>query len=80
MLGQRIFELGNLVALGQVGIEVVLAGEQAGGGDLAAQRQPHPHGQLYSLAVDHRQHAGHAGAHRTHRGVGFRLRGIDHCT
>ena len=63
-------ELGDLVGLGEVGVEVVLPVEPAGPGDLPVQGQAHLHGVLQHLLVDHRQGAGHAHAHRAAVGVG----------
>ncbi len=60
-----------LVALGQVRVEVVLAGEDADRLDGAAQRQPGPHRQLHHLLVERRQHAGHAQADRADVAVGL---------
>ena len=63
-------ELGNLVRLGQVGVEVVLPVEPAGPGDLTVQGQARLDGQLHHLLVEHRQGTRHAGTHRTAVGVG----------
>ena len=56
--GERDVVLGDLVALRQVGIPVVLAVEERPLGDLAAEREAEPHRPLDRLAVRHRQHAG----------------------
>ncbi len=74
---QGLLVLRDLVALGQVGIEVVLAGEDAGGVDLAAQRQGDAQAVLDGALVDDGQDAGHAGADRADGDVGLRHGGID---
>ncbi|MPN30553.1 hypothetical protein SDC9_178024 [bioreactor metagenome] len=68
---QRLVVLGDLVVLGHVGIEVVLARESAPAGDIAAQAEPDPDRRFARLLVDHRQRAGQPQADRT--GVGVRL-------
>ena len=50
-LADGLIVLGNLVALGQVGIEIVLAGETRQWPDAAAHRQPHADGKLHGLVV-----------------------------
>ena len=52
------FVLGNLVALGQVGVEVVLAGKQVVAGNLAAGGQAHLHGVFHGHVVHLGQGAG----------------------
>ena len=64
-------ELGHLIALGQVGIEIVFAVEFAVAGDVAVQGQSRPDGQLHHAAVKHRQHPRQAQTHRAHVGVGL---------
>src|SRR5690606_5672210 len=54
---QRLVELRDLVALGQVGIEVVLARENAGLVHLATERQRRARGQGDGPLVGHRQRA-----------------------
>ena len=56
---QRVVELADLVALRQVGIEVVLAVEPAPLVDLRLDREARAHRLADALAVEHRQHAGH---------------------
>ena len=68
-LGDRLVVLRNLVALGQVGIEVVLAREDRRLVDAAVQRHRRQHGELHRLPVQHRQRAGQAEAHRADVGV-----------
>jgi len=68
---QREFVLADLVAFGQVRIEVALAGELVEGGDLAVQRQPDHQAELDSLLVNDRQHARHRQADRADHGVGL---------
>ena len=69
-LHHRDFELADLVALGQIGVEVVLAGELVHGTDGAVGGQGHLHGILHHCFVQHRQNAWHAEAHRAGIGVG----------
>ena len=61
---ERDVVLGDLVALGEVGIEVVLAVEDRPRGDLAAERQPHHQPEVDGLGVGHRQRAGQPEADR----------------
>ena len=74
---ERLLVLGDLIALGQVGVEVVLAGEDAGGLDAAVQRQRRPHGVGDGDLVDDRQGAGEPEADFAHRGVGCGFGGSD---
>ena len=70
VVAQRQIELADLIALGQVGIIIVFPipfGEMR---NFAIQRDGGLHRQLESLAVHHRQRAGHADAHRTSLRVG----------
>jgi hypothetical protein len=69
---QRVLELGDLVALGEVRIEVILAVEAALAAHVAAQRQPRDGGQLHGALVGHGQRTGKPEAHRTHVRVGLR--------
>ena len=55
---ERPIVLGDLVALRQVGIEVVLPREDRVGVDRAAERERRPHGELHGAAVQDRQRAG----------------------
>ena len=68
---QRDVVLGDLVALGEVGIEVVLAVEDRARRDLAAQRHPHHDPVDHGLGVGHRQRAGQAEADRAGARVGL---------
>ncbi len=76
--GQRQLVLGNLVAFGQVGVKVVLAGEDVQRGDFALQRQRHPQGILHRTFVDYRQRAGHPGTDRADEAVGFGGSAVHH--
>ena len=58
VLGQRLVELRNLVALGQVGIEIILAREDRPLAHLAVERQRSQRGKFDGLCVQHRQRAG----------------------
>jgi hypothetical protein len=66
----RTVELGDLVVLRHVRVEVVLPGEHRRL-DAAVQGAAEAHGQLHHLAVEHRERAGEAEAHRAHVGVGL---------
>ena len=55
----RVLELGNLVALRQVGVKIVLAVEHRALVDPGAERQPGSDRLPDTFAVDHRQHPGH---------------------
>jgi hypothetical protein len=69
---ERAVVLGNLVALGQIGIEVVLSREDRPGMDLAAQREGRTRGEFHGAAIQHRQRPRQAQAHRAQRGIGRR--------
>ncbi len=64
----RLVVLADLVGLGHVGIEVVLAGERRTL-HRAVEGEPQPHGQLDGLPVEHRQGAGQPERHRVDVGV-----------
>ena len=66
----RLLVLADLVALRQVGIEIVLAVEHRLQIDLGLQPQPGAHGLAHALLVDHRQHAGHGGVDQRDVAVG----------
>src|SRR5689334_4970197 len=68
---ERDVVLGDLVALGEVGIEVVLAVEDRARGDLAAQRHPHHDPVGDRLRVGHRERPGEAKADRAGARVGL---------
>ena len=68
-------ELGDLVALGQVRVEVVLARKNAAGRDVAAQRQAELDGAFHRLLVHHRQGAGQGHVHGAGLGVGLGTKG-----
>ena len=57
--------LRDLVALGQIRIEVVLAGEHRRAAQLRAHRQTHAQGHLHRIVVQDGQRTGHAQADRT---------------
>ncbi len=71
---ERQLILADLVAFGQVGVVVILAGEQSVFGDGAVQRQPGQDRLLHGRAVDHRQHARQRHAYRANMRVGRRGR------
>ena len=64
--------LRNLVVLGHVGIEVILAVELAVGRDLAVEHQAGERGEFEGVAVHHGQGTGQAKAGRAGVGVGGR--------
>ena len=72
VFGDGLVELRDLVALGQVGIEVVLAGEDGALAHFAVDGQRGQRGELDGLGVEHRQRAGQAQADRADVGVGRR--------
>ncbi len=67
-------ELGNLVALGQVGIEVVFAGEAVVPVQGGIRGQPQPDRKFHHPAVQNRQGSGHAQTDRAGMGVGRRAK------
>ena len=70
VLGDGLVELRNLVALGTVRIEVILARKDAGLANLAVDSLRGKHGELYCLLVEHGQRARQAEA----GGAGVRVR------
>ena len=70
VVANRGFVLGNLVALGQVGVEVVFAGKQVVAPNLAVGGQAHFHGKLHRRAVHLGQGAGVAEGDDREVGVG----------
>ena len=64
VLGQWLVELRNLVALGQVGVEVVLAREDGPLAHLAVERKRGQRGKLDGLRVEHRQRSRQPQANR----------------
>ena len=75
VVAQRQVVLAGLVALGQVGIVVVLAVPLGEAGDLAVQGQGRLDRKLDRAAVHHRQRARHADAH----GAGLRIGRAPNC-
>ena len=67
----RVFELADLIALGQIGIEIVFAVEHRPEIDLRLQAKPSADGLRDAALVDHRQHAGHGRVHQAHMRVGL---------
>jgi hypothetical protein len=63
-LGQRLVVLRNLVALGQVGIEVIFPRENRGLIDSAIQRHRRQRGELHGFLVQHGQSPRQSQAHR----------------
>ena len=71
VLAERQVVLGDLVVLGHVGIEVVLAMELAPARDVAFDSKPAEHRGLDGVLVGHRQCSGQAEAHRADARVGL---------
>src|SRR5207302_699055 len=69
--GERDVVLGDLVALGQVGIEVVLAVEDRPRGQVALERQRDHQREVHGLGVGGRKRAGVAEADRARARVGL---------
>src|SRR5215207_11244311 len=55
--GERLVILRDLISFWQIGIEIILAGENAFGVNLTAERQPNTDRQLNGLPVQHRKRA-----------------------
>jgi hypothetical protein len=66
----RILVLGDLIALWQVRIEIVLAVEHRAVVDLCLEAKTGAHGLGHAFLVDHRQHAGHRRINKADIGVG----------
>ena|SRR5689334_8887842 len=64
VLSDGLVVLGNLVSLGQVGIEVVFAGEDRGLADLAIQRHGCTNRVLDGLSIQNRKRSRQSQAHR----------------
>ena len=67
--------LAGLVALGQVRVEVVLAGKHVAFGNLGVDRQAELAGHAHSFGIQHRQGAGHAQVNQAGLGVGLGAKG-----
>jgi hypothetical protein len=74
-LHHRNFKLADLVALGQVGVEIVFAGKNAHGRNVGAEGQSQFDSALDSLAVHHRQRARQRQVHGAGLGVGLGTKG-----
>ncbi len=72
VLGEGLVELGDLIALGQVGVEVVFAGEDGAFADLAVESERGEGGELNGAAVEDGQRTGEAEADGADVGVGRR--------
>jgi hypothetical protein len=69
------FVLRNLVALGQVRVEIVLARKHALAADFGVNAQAELDGHAHGFLVQHRQHAGHAKVDQAGLRVGFGAEG-----
>ena len=67
----RRFVLADLVALRQVGIEIVLPVEHRFQIDLGFEPEPGAHRLAHAFRIDHRQHAGHGGVDQRDMSVGL---------
>ena len=65
----RVLVLADLIALRQVGVEIVLPVEDRVEIDLRLQPEPGADGLGDAALVDHRQHAGHGGIDQAHMAV-----------
>ena len=70
VLGESLVELGDLVTLWQIGIEVVLAGEDGTLADLAVEGERGQRGELDGALVEDGQGSGQAEANGADVGVG----------
>lgn len=68
--GQRKFELGDLIALGQIRIEIILARESGMFVHSAVEGQSGAHAHFYGTLIEYWQSAGKAEANRTNVGIG----------
>ncbi|MPM97833.1 hypothetical protein SDC9_145013 [bioreactor metagenome] len=71
--GQGEFELRDLVAFGEIGVEIVLTGKNTGVLHFAVQRQSHFDAVFDCHFVNNRQSTRHAGTNRAYAGVRFHL-------
>ena len=71
----RRLVLTDLIALRQVGIEIVLAVERRPQIDLRLQPETGADRLLDAYLIDHRQHAGHRGIHKRHVRIGLATEG-----
>ena len=65
-------KLADLITLGQVGIEVVLAVEARPGVDSGLETQPRPNSLFDAATIDHGQHARHGCIHKRYVGIWVR--------
>jgi hypothetical protein len=59
LLHDRQFVLADLIALGQIGIKIILAGKHRAAGDFGADSQAEHRRHAHRLLVQHRQHPRH---------------------
>jgi hypothetical protein len=74
-LHHRNLELADLVALGQVGVEIILAREHRARRDAGAHGEAELDGADHGLAVEHRQHAGQGDVHGIGLDIGLGAEG-----
>jgi hypothetical protein len=67
----RVVKLGNLIALRQIGVEIILAVKRRPEVDLGLEAKPREHRLFDAEIVDHRQHARHRGVDEGDVGIGL---------
>ena len=67
----RQFELGNLIALRQIRIEIVLPGKDGPLVDLGVESKTRAHRLLNTILVENWQHARHGGIDKAHLRIGI---------
>ena len=75
VFAQGAFKLGNLVVYRHVRVKIVFPGKNGVVVDGAAKGETGPGGILHRALVEHRQRAGHTGAHFAHVGVRLHAKG-----
>ena len=70
VFGDRQFVHADLIAFGQVGVEIILAGPAAGRRNRAVRGEGGPEREFYDLLVEDRQHAGQSQTHRAGMPIG----------
>ena len=67
----RMGQLGDLVILGDVRVEIILTIEASVPSDVAIEQHPGQRGQAEGFGIRDRENAGHAKANGAHVGVGW---------
>jgi hypothetical protein len=76
VLGERLVELRDLIALGEIGIEVIFAGEDRAFADLAMEGERGQRGEFDCAPIQDGQRARQAEADRTDVGIGRRSEAV----